>query len=252
MRPHGPDDRELREAVRAEAEGFRPDRDAILDRLNRTGTRPARRSTARLLIAGAAAAVTAVLGGGGFVQWSLAADGDPQPDPSPVIISPAPGPTEADRSATPPPPEATTTSTTGATSSTSAASTPDAADAVRARGTVDAGGSEQASSVVTVTTTERIDALEVTIRLARTPGLTARTGSQQVPGASVTTTVADGQEALVYRFVLSSGDVVEPGTYTFAARYTFAEGGRHAGDDTFALTASTGSGADVEVTGGFG
>lgn len=106
--------------------------------------------------------------------------------------------------------------------------------------------------MVTIRTTQRLTALDVTIRVARTPELVSRGGSEQVPGASVTSTVTAEADALVYRFQLSSGDTLDPGTYVFYARYTFAEGGRDARADAYAATAVTESGATVNVTGSLG
>ncbi len=114
------------------------------------------------------------------------------------------------------------------------------------------GGKTQASSVVTIRTSETLTALDVTVRLARTAELVSRGGSQQVPGASVNSNVTEEADALVFHFTLSSGDTIEPGTYTFSARYTYAEGGRDAGADTYAVTATGGSGAALTAGGDFG
>lgn len=255
---------ELRAALRAEAAAHRPDREAMLDRITRTTGgwtmrgRTANRPGPRLRIAGAAVAVAAVLGGGGFAQWAVAGDDVPGPEPTPAVTvspslapSPKTGPTavpttgpssrgpksrQPGRSSSPPP-------------STGALRT--AQGALWSDGSVDPDGDSQASSVVTVTTSERLTGLEVTIRLDRTDGLRARGGSQQVPGASVTSTVTEEPGAVVFRFVLSSGDSLEPGTYTFYARYTYPEGSRDAGGDTYVAAATTEGGAAPRVGGDF-
>jgi hypothetical protein len=249
---------ELRAALRAEAAAHRPDREAMLDRITRTAmSRQAakNRPGPRLRITGAAVAVAAVLGGGGFAQWAVAGDGEPQPVPTPtVVVSVSPTPSAAPSpSATTPtvrPPSRSPRSRPPSRSPSIGTAT--AQDALWSDGSVVTDGDSQASSVVTVRTSERLTALDVTIRLDRTDGLVARGGSQQVPGASVTSTVTEESSAVVYRFVLSSGDTLAPGTYTFYARYTYPEGGgRNAGGDVYAAAATTEGGAAPAVSGDF-
>lgn len=244
---------ELRAALRAEAAKHHPDREAMLDRITRTAVHSRRHAAGpapRLRMTGAAVAVAAILGGGGFAQWALAGDGEPGPIPTPTpVVSVEPSPSG------PASPSAVSTSgTPGASPSRpgrvrqSRSPSPAAPPAfLWADGSVVPGGDSQGSSVVTLKTTERLDALEVTIRLARTDELVSRGGSRQVPGASVTSTVTEEADALVYRFVLSSGDHVEPGTYTFTARYTHRAGGRDANGDSYTATA-----AGATVSGDFG
>ncbi|MEU4694606.1 hypothetical protein [Actinoplanes sp. NPDC023714] len=273
---------DLRAALRAESVRHRPDREAMLDRITQTAMRNQfarhRKVTPRLRISGAAVAVAAVLGGGGFAQWALAGDGTPPPippaPPAPSVSVPAsPSPSgepSPSRASSPPARTSTATSTSPSparsprSAPASPSSPPPAAGAAPADtpedttasgplwsdGSVDASGA-QGTGVVTIKTTERLTALDVTIRVARTPELVSRGGSRQVPGASVTTTVTEEPDAIVYRFVLSSGDTADPGTYAFHARYTYAEGGRDAGDDVYAATAVTESGATVTVSGAF-
>lgn len=255
---------ELRAALRAEAAQHRPDREAMLDRITRTAMRnraAKKRPAPRLRITGAAVAVAAVLGGGGFAQWAVAGDDAPRPGPTPTVVvtvTPAPSVPASPSAAGP-------TTTSGSTSSRPAKSrgrpaSPSAAassspaiveDVLRVDGSVVPDGDSQASSVVTVTARERLTAIEVTIRIARTPGLMARGGTEQVPGASVHTTLTEEPETIVYRFVVSPGDTLEPGTYTFTARYTYPEGGRDANGDSYAVAATTRSGAAPAVSGDF-
>jgi hypothetical protein len=253
---------ELRAALRAEAAAHRPDREAMLDRITETAmrNRPARRPAPRIRIAGAAVAVAAVLGGGGFAQWAMAGDGEPGPGPAPspspsvtVTAPPSPAP-----SATPTTPESSSATSIKASpsrrkskSAPPSSAAPGENTALWSDGSVAPDGDAQGSSVVTIRTTERLTALEVTIRVARTPELVSRGGSQQVPGASVTSTETEEADALVYRFVLSSGDTMEPGTYTFSARYRYAEGGRDARGDAYRAVATTGDGTPLTITGTF-
>ncbi|GLY05774.1 MULTISPECIES: hypothetical protein [Actinoplanes] len=257
---------ELRAALRAEAAAHRPDREAMLNRITRQTMRTAAvrdRPAPRLKIAGAAVAVAAILGGGGIAQWSLAGDGEPRPAPRPpsvvLPVTPSPDVTVSSPAVPDGSPSATSRRSRSrppaSAGPTSPSAVPDVATTERgpvwSDGSVDAGDS-QGSSVVTLKTTERLSTLEVTIRVARTPELVSRGGSRQVPGASVTTAVTEEPDALVYRFVLSSGDVLEPGTYVFYARYTHAAGGRDAGADAYAAVAGTDADGTVTVAGAFG
>jgi hypothetical protein len=253
---------ELRAALRAEAAAHRPDREAMLDRITQTAMRNQAakdRPGPRLRITGAAVAVAAVLGGGGFAQWAVAGDDAPRPEPAPtvvVLVSPTPS-VPPSLSATAPTVKPSSRApksrqpSRSSSPSPSAGGTTTAQGALLSDGSVAPDGDSQASSVVTVTTSERLTALDVTIRIARTPGLVARGGSQQVPGASVTSTVTEEPAAYAYRFVLSSGDTLEPGTYTFSARYTYPRGGRDADGDTYAAAATTEGGAAPAVSGDF-
>ncbi|AEV81299.1 hypothetical protein ACWT_0287 [Actinoplanes sp. SE50] len=233
---------ELRAVLRAQVRAHRPDRAAILDRVTGTATRDraARRRAPRVRIAGATAAVAAVIGGGGFAQWALA--GGTGPD------RPAPPPPSSFPTVPPSSPPPRPSHQPGRPASAAPAATP----VLRAAGTVEVGGRTRASGVVTIRATGRLTALRVTIRVAKTPGLVARDGSQQVPGASVTSDVTEEAGAVVYHFTLSSKDTLGPGTYTFFARYTFPAGGRDAGADTYSADATGGSGTSVRVSGTFG
>ncbi|BCJ43816.1 hypothetical protein GCM10010168_91410 [Actinoplanes ianthinogenes] len=249
---------ELRAVLRAEAAAHTPDRVAILSRVTETAmrTEAARGRGPRIRIAGAAVAVAAVVGGGGFAQWALAGMGDERPTlppPPAVTASVAPAVTETAEPA-PAPSLSLSPSRPSSSRRPTRSKTPSAppAGALWSDGSVDVGGKTQASSVVTIKTTERLTALTVTIRLVRTDRLAGRGGSQQVPGASVNSAVIEEADALVYRFTLSSGDTLEPGTYTFFARYTYAEGGRDAGADTYAATATSANGAALNAGGAFG
>ncbi|WP_067687893.1 hypothetical protein [Actinoplanes awajinensis] len=264
---------ELRALLRAEAAAHQPDRVVILNRVTQTAMRneaAARGRGPRIRIAGAAVAVAAVFGGGGFAQWALAGGPDedrPTPPPPAVTASVGPAVTE---NATPSPSGPVSPSTPASRSpgshrpsksvSPSAAAPATSAPVTDSAtmgplwsdGSVDVGGDTQASSVVTIRTTEQLTALEVTIRVAKTAELVARGGSQQVPGASVNSSVTEEAGALVYRFTLSSGDTLAAGTYTFFARYTYASGGRDAGADAYTAAATSGSGTALAVSGAFG
>ncbi|MEU4559156.1 hypothetical protein AB0F72_12285 [Actinoplanes sp. NPDC023936] len=271
-------DDELRAALRAEAVRHRPDREMMLDRITQTAMRnqfARHRAVPRLRISGAAVAVAAVLGGGGFAQWALAGDDVPPPVPpapavsvpvapsappspsislSPSLSPSSSAPATAGPTAKSPSPRRSTPSDAPATSvspATAGTTDPAVRGPLWSDGSIDASGA-QGTGVVTIRTTERLTALDVTIRVARTPELVSRGGSEQVPGASVTSTVVEESDALVYRFELSSGDTLDPGTYVFYARYTYAEGGRDAAGDGYAATAVTQGSGTVNVSGSFG
>jgi hypothetical protein len=99
-------------------------------------------------------------------------------------------------------------------------------------GSVDpASTAAQARSVVTLKASAALTGLDLTIRIAVTPGLAPAGGVTAAAG--VTATVTRAPDAVLYRFVLAPGRTLAAGTYTFTARYAHAAGGRDAGDDTY-------------------
>jgi hypothetical protein len=270
------DDR-LRAALRAEAASHRPDRDAMLDRITTAAMRDTGRRGAgvigsrgpRFRMAAVVAAVVTVFGGGGVGTWALAGADDrdeaaPAPTVAPVTTAPSPVNTDpvsltpTTPATTAPSPSRTTPSvrpTTGKPSPTLTKGQPGntrvAQGPLWSDGSIDPdSGDTQGASVVTLKTTEELTSLDVVIRVASTDGLTARGGTKQTPGASVTTTVVEERGAFLYRFTLSSADTLAPGTYTFTAKYTYPAGGRNAGGDTYEATAAAGS-APLNVYGNF-
>ncbi|WP_328460887.1 hypothetical protein OHA21_31035 [Actinoplanes sp. NBC_00393] len=261
-------DDELRSALRAEAATHRPDRDAMLHRITQTAMDPARpvQGRHRVRMTAAAAAVVAVLAGGGIANWALAGSSDPEPAPTATATTASPSPA-ASPSTTVPPSPATSPSravpASRAPGSKRPASRPAAppssppapADTPRAeQGPLWSDGSvdpEGRASVLTLKTTEQLTALEVIVRVARTDGLISRGGTKQTPGASVSTSVTEEPGALIYRFVLSSADTLAPGTYTFTAKYTHLSDRRDAGADTYEATATSANGAALKVAGDF-
>ncbi|HWS35215.1 MAG TPA: hypothetical protein VN408_21040 [Actinoplanes sp.] len=248
---------QLRAALRAAADEHRPDREAMLDRINagRTGRRHVARPGARGRGALIGAVAFAVFGGGGVGTWALAASfnrAEPPPAPlPPVVATPSPVDT-APVSVAPSPSAAATTLPPPVTSPSPVSSptspSPSASPSVQATNPLWADGSvvSTGSSVVTLTTTTELTSLTVEIRLARTDGLTARSGAKKTPGASVTSTVIEEPDAFVYRFVMAPSDTLGPGTYTFTARYTHPDGGRDAGGDTYQAVSG-----DLQVSGDF-
>ncbi|GIF10107.1 hypothetical protein [Actinoplanes teichomyceticus] len=281
-------DEQLRAALRAEAAAHRPDREAMLARITAgamTGpaaaSRSARRRGGPRLRLAAVGALVALFGGGGFAaQWALAGDqrGDETaPAPTPTISTVAPSPSTAGPSTAPsatgsrPTAPATTrpaTRTPGTTAATASAPTTAPAVPAPAKGApgntrVEQGplwsdgsidpdsGDTRGGGVITLKTTEKLTALTVTVRVARTPGLTSRGGTKSVPGASVSVGVTERADALLYTFTLAPADEIAPGTYTFTAKYAYDAGGRNAGGDTYEAVATTAGGRSLDVYGNF-
>ncbi|GAA4972356.1 hypothetical protein [Actinoplanes utahensis] len=275
---------QLRAALRAEAEAHTPDREAMLDRISMAAMResgstrrhgPAGRRGPRVRMAAVAAAVVAILGGGGVGTWALAGaddrdEAEPAPTVAPATTVPGP-PATAPVSAAPPslattrPSPARTTASSSRPPTTAPTTTAPSSAPVTERprntresqgplwsdGSIDPdSGDTQGASVITLKTAEELTALEVVIRVARTDGLVSRGGTKQTPGASVTTSVTEEPGALLYRFTLASADTLAPGTYTFTAKYTHPSGGRDAAGDTYRAVAATGS-ASLDVYGDF-
>ncbi|KUL21832.1 hypothetical protein [Actinoplanes awajinensis] len=237
----------------------------------------------RLAIVGALVALT---GGGGFAaQWALAgADGDDTDRAIPVVSVPA---TTAPSASSAPPtgahpvkPSATggatgkpggtgkpgTTTEPGTPASTGATTVPPTTGPTKGQpgntrveqgplwsdGSIDPdSGDTQGAGVITLKTGERLTALTVTVRVARTTGLTSRGGAKSVPGASVTSNVTEQANALLYTFTLAPADEIAPGTYTFTAKYGYPAGGRNAGGDTYEAVATTAGGKSLDVYGNF-
>ncbi|MFD0521199.1 hypothetical protein [Paractinoplanes durhamensis] len=97
-------------------------------------------------------------------------------------------------------------------------------------------------------TTGTITALDVTLRVARTPGLAATGRWTTVPESMVTVTESNTKKDFVYRFTLKPGATLAPGSYTFAAQYNHA-GARPLAGDSYDATAAAGKKA--HVTGGY-
>jgi hypothetical protein len=274
-------DDQLRAALRSEAAAHRPDRDAMLDRITRTAmndtghgsrraTAPGGRRAPRVRMAAVVAAVVTVFGGGGVGTWALAGADDRDEAAPATSIAPAAtatSPVATDPvSVAPSTPAATTKppATRPAPSRTTSAATPSPAltkgqpgftrvsqGPLWSDGSIDPGGGDtQGASVVTLKTSEELTALEVVIRVARTDGLVSRGGTKQASGGSVSTEVAEEPAAFVYRFTLSSADTLDPGTYTFTAKYAYPAGGRDAGGDTYEAIATTAA-ASLDVYGNF-
>ncbi|MCY0922233.1 hypothetical protein OS965_29430 [Streptomyces sp. H27-G5] len=108
-----------------------------------------------------------------------------------------------------------------------------------------------AQSNITLQTREPLTAFSLEVRIAQTGGV-ATTGTwQTLPAGDFDVVARESGGALVYRWTLKAGRTVPAGRHVFAAQYNHAEGGRDAGKDTYASTATAAGGAAHEVGGGF-
>lgn len=275
----------LREEFAAEAARHRPDRAAMLRRIERgriergraerPGAAP-RRSGLRA--AGIALAIAATLGLSVAGTWAavghytepsrtptVAPTGTvPQvgrPTSTPKPGGAAPGPSRSAGAGSRAPsgvPTATATASPSASGAASAAPSPTASAATRAQqgflwsdGSIDPHSLDSwGQSDITVKNHLTVTALSVEIRVALTPGLADSGTWSTVPAAELVSTVTRDGDALVYRFTLKPGSTLAPGTYEFAGQYNHAAGGRDAGADSYRATA-TARGTGVEVYGNF-
>ncbi|MBB4736673.1 hypothetical protein BJY16_000132 [Actinoplanes octamycinicus] len=275
----------MRSVLRAEAAAHQPDREAMLARITSramSGPVPVQRRPGSRLRLAVVGALVALFGGGGFAaQWALAGATD-NDQATPVVSATAPaspsapaprvsassgapassGPVGTPSATTKPTASGTTAPATGSTTTPPApapALTKGQPGFTRVEqgplwsdGSIDPdSGDTQGAGVITLKSTEKLTALTVTVRVAKTPGLTSRGGTKSVPGASVTSAVTDRPDALLYTFTLASADEIAPGTYTFTAKYSYPAGGRNAGGDTYEAVATTAAGQSLDVYGNF-
>ncbi|MFI7543939.1 hypothetical protein [Actinoplanes sp. NPDC049599] len=266
MRQH--DERDLRTALREEADRHRPDREAMLTRIAQGRSAPARRPLDRFLVllrpvaAAVAVAVVLVLAVAG-VRWG---NRGPEVDDTPAAAPTAgPAPSVPATTAQPKPSTATSTttvptrpsrSTTGTPSpppSSPAGTPPDPArdGFLASTGLVDPHSNDGWSQGnVVLETTRTITALDVTVEVALTAGVVETGRWSNVPTNMLAMTSSRTAKMLVYRFTLQQGFTLAPGEYTFAVQFNHAAGKRDAADDSYAAAAGAG-GKDAKVSGGF-
>jgi hypothetical protein len=274
MRPL--DDRNLRNALHEEAERHVPDRDAMLARINRrrgSGRRGvmsllfqpvgpgARRAMAVMRPAAAALAVAGVLIAG--VSGINLANRAPQPGPQvagPPAAAPAPTATPSDAPVTSVGPATHTTTAVPPTSPARPSSRrptttgqpsrpppPPVEDGfLSATAVLDPHSiADWAQSNLTLATTETITALDVTVRVARTPGVADTGHWTSIPAELITSAMTATDAELVYRFTLNPGATLAPGDYTFAVQYNHATGDRPLTGDSYEATVSAPAAAKV-------
>ncbi|MFI7541993.1 hypothetical protein [Actinoplanes sp. NPDC049599] len=260
---------ELRTTLCWIAAEHQPDRAAMLHRVTRH--RPGAPVTERqpagqaLRLAGSALAVATILGVGGVARWALA-DG---PEPGVVPLAPATASPSG-----PAPPRTTVAPPTGAPTPArprvaqppasvppppakgkAKPKTPPAApEPLWADGSINPNtDNTEGRSDITLKVREPLRALRLTVRVAPTAGLTDQGGTHDAATAKINTSVVREQQTLVFHFDLADGATLDAGTYVFTARYGYDnDGGRDAGDDTYAVTATTvAAGVALDLDGGF-
>ncbi|XKK59923.1 hypothetical protein HFP71_28750 [Streptomyces sp. ARC32] len=210
----------LRARLHEAAGAHRPDRARMLARVERgmtAGDRgPARPAPAGWVrVAGATAAVAAVLVAGGYTVASAVRDDAP-----------------AQRSA--------------AGSPTSREPGP-----LWSSGAVDPHSNEfWAQSNITLRTGAPLAALTVELRVAQTGSVTSTGAWRSLPEEDFTFTAGERDGFLVYRWTLKEGRTVPAGEWIFAGQYNHERGGRDAGGDRYTATATTASGR-LSAEGGF-
>ena len=246
-------DDDLRARLRAAAAEHTPDRTVILNRIaeNRaTGRRPGGQAWR---LAGAGLAVASVLGIGGVARWALG-DGDRPDTPAPVATAAAP-------TIAPPSPAVTPSSSPTVTPSKRVTKTPPTKPSKTAgveQGPLWSDGSIDPDSTATLGLSDitlklraPITALDVSVRVALTPGLADQGAVHDVTVAKIDSTVLHEPDALVYHFKLHPGATLPPGTYVFTAKYAHRAGGRDAGADSYRAQATAAGGVELDVHGDF-
>lgn len=217
---------EVRRRLREAAVSHRPDREAMLARVERGMAEPAAARRPRtapapwLRVVAATAAVAGVLAVGGYAVAALT----DTPVPRGSAARPAPPRPAPERAAD------------GYLSSSAV---------------VDPHSNRYwAQGNLSLTTREPLTELTVELRVALTEGVetTGHWGTRPADDFEVRVEKRDG--ALVYRWTLREGRSVPAGKHVFAAQYHHAEGERDASADTYSARAVAG-GTGVAVTGRF-
>lgn len=237
---------ELRHAV----DSRRPDRTAMLNRIAANRAADTVRPRGRALrLAGSALAVTTVLAIGGVAKWALADDYDPPPvavAPPPVTSAAAPASSLAD-AVTTSRPSSPAVSTKPTPSSSPVRGHPGDTQVVKGSLSSYSSLADDGESDVTITAGADLTEFEMTVRVTITPGLVAGGGKSST--GAVTVSVSQEGGALLYHYVLTSGQTMKAGTYRFGARY----GGpaRDAADDTYEAYATSVEHKRIHIYGNF-
>jgi hypothetical protein len=261
-------DPDLRGVLREEAERHTPDPSSMLDRIEerrRSARRRgmalrlpigprARRTVAVLRPVAAAMAVAGVLVAG--ATGIHLANRPPTPEdrvaatksPTPAPTSPTAVPT---RRATGRPPIATSrphTPTHAASSLGPATSITSAPGFLTATAVLDRYSIPTWSqNDLTLTTTETVTALDVTVKVEVTAGVTDSGRWSTLPGQQITTTVTATPAELTYHFTLDKGATLAPGAYTFAVQYLHA-GPRDVTADAYTVSATAAAPASASAS----
>lgn len=249
---------DTRRHLRRAAEAHRPDREAMLARVEQGMARRSGAERSRLyrrrrqaswlkaVLAGAGA--VGVLGLGGLAVAAGVRQQAPEPKP-PVVVTPS----GASANATPQPrPSATKPPASSSTPTPRHSAAPTTADGpLSARGDVNAHSTVYWSqNDLTVDVGRPLTALTVELRIAQTGGVQSTGDWQTAAPDDFTITVTSSGGYLVYRWTLKPGRTIPAARQLFAAQFNHDTGKRDAGKDTF-LVQATASGRTSEVRGGF-
>jgi hypothetical protein len=103
---------------------------------------------------------------------------------------------------------------------------------------------------VTVKSDKQLTSLIVELRIKQTGGVTSTGAWRSLPEVDFEHTVGERDGFIVYTWELKEGRTVPAGEFVFAGQYDHDRGGRDAGDDRYAATA-TADGEQVGVQGDF-
>jgi hypothetical protein len=263
MRQH--DERDLRAALREEADRHHPDRAAMLNRIAQGRSAPVRRPIDRFLAllrpaaAAVAVAVVLVLAVAGVRLSNRGPEVDDTqvaaPTAAPATPTPAPTATPKPTAAgttTVRPPKTSTGTSSAPSRTTPATGSPDTRDGfLESTGMVDPHSNDGWSQGnVVLDTRKTIKDLDLSVTVALTPGVVETGRWTTVPTNMIEMTSTRTDQTLVYRFVLREGFTLAPGSYTFAVQFNHAAGKRSVAADSYVAEADTG-GADAMVRGGF-
>lgn len=95
-----------------------------------------------------------------------------------------------------------------------------------------------AQNNLTLTFDRQVRTLAVTVRVARTPGVTSTGTWVSLPADDFTVSVKEEPGALVYRYALKAARVIRPGTYTFAVQYNRPQTDAGGRDDSYLVQLS--------------
>jgi hypothetical protein len=254
-----PQDDRLRTVLREEAGRHLPDHDAMLARVNRRRGSTRRRLTSflfqpvgpgarRVLVVlrpvAAAAAVAGVLIAA-IVGTTMASRG-PGPDVAGPPVSPEPSATASTGPAgtgTPSPALSKSPTTTGPPVRDGYLTATVALDPYSI--------SSWSQTDLTLATTEEITALDVTLRVARTPGVADTGHWSSIPVELIASALTSSDTELIYHFTLNPGARLAPGSYVFAAQFNHDAAPRPVVGDRYAATATAAATGAAHLTGGF-
>ncbi|MGW0839818.1 hypothetical protein ACWD26_06610 [Streptomyces sp. NPDC002787] len=270
---------ELRARLRESAEAHEPDRARILARIERGMATPEKRRSREatrpplwgwVRVVTATAGVAGVLAVGGYaVASAVKGEEAPPADRGTVVVSPTPADSPAATSRAPVHPDDPSPSTGGeqrkkpgstpskspSTKDTTAPELPTSGNEedgpLWSDGSVDPHSNDfWAQSNLTLKTSGQLTELTVQLRIAQTGGVSSAGAWRSLPEQDFDLTVEEDDGFLVYTWTLKDGRTVPKGEFVFAGQYNHERGGRDAGDDRYAMTATAG-GEDLAVAGDF-